>query len=64
MKFYYETDGITNERNSSEIEILKDTKMYLYFKVINGCNSKYRMVKSTGNIQVAPYWNNTKCVLQ
>ena len=53
MKLYYEADGVTGERRSREIQIIKETKTYTYFTT--GL-IKYRMVKETGEVQFGPYW--------
>lgn len=44
---------------TSEIEITKDGKKYIYFTAkSNHC--KYRMIKETKEIQISPYWNTEK----
>ena len=44
----------------SEIKILKDTKQYTNFQSSGGFGTKYRLKKSTGEIQSSPYWNTLK----
>lgn len=41
----------------AECEITKEGKKYIYFKTVTG---KYRVVKETGDVQIAPYWKTEK----
>lgn len=41
----------------AECEITKEGRKYIYFKTVTG---KYRVVKETGYVQIAPYWKTEK----
>lgn len=55
MMVHFEGD----EKRTSEIEVTKNGRKWMYFTAkANHC--KYRMDKTTGEVQVAPYWYKTK----
>ena len=53
MKLYF-VGGAT-----SDIEITKDGRKYLYFTAKTNLR-KYRLEKASGLVQVAPYWYTAK----
>ena len=55
MKLYY-VNGLT-----SEVTITKEGKKYVYFTdTSRNCCNRYRCIKDTGEVQIAPYWNTEK----
>ena len=53
LKMYFQ-GGLT-----SEVKVSKEGSKYVYFMAErNHC--KYRLIKATGEIQSAPYWNTVK----
>lgn len=59
MKLYFQETNTPQGRATSDIEITKDGRKWLYFTAKeNHC--KYRMNKETGEIQISPYWRTVK----
>ncbi len=56
MILHFEGD----QKRKSKIEVTKEGRKWLYFTALSN-HCKYRMNKETGEVQVAPYWNKTKC---
>ena len=59
MTLHFEGD----RNRTSEIEVTKEGRKWIYFTALSN-HCKYRLDKSTGEVQVAPYWNKTKLFVE
>lgn len=55
MKLYFEADSATGERNSSEINITKETRNFIYFTA-GKFSIEYRCKKADGTVEYK--WGN------